>query len=566
MLDKRIVICNQEYKDSIKIGKLYFKGDFFESSGHCFFFKYFLYSSENTIEQYFEEYLEDKVRFVKELKGEFLLIDYNEEEDSLFFATDRLGKENAFIFNSDKLLCIANDFWEGISIIKPTEDDINWQAIKEMVIHNLAFKYDTIIKGYTFMPPASYAVMSLKDYEIKYSLYWKFKFHENVELTLDEAADKVYEIFDNMFYTIKNKFPEDTVYGTGLSGGWDSRLIAAFAKKHNMKLQPYCVGQKYSIYPFKTNGYKVVKKMQKYFDINNLVFIPYDSEDYIIRITDDVLLSPCKNSEYSISCRSKIPEFDVMINGEHGGVFFGEFDFENLLKYNKDSIVEYLLSYLSWNQGREMILDDGEEELLVEKIQDYINKLDTVDRHEIFYNFFFQIMSFRTKSGYFETIYNTKERYSPYLDPDFMDFFLTWDSKLFCNRVLQRRFFTKYFPQLSKMEDESCDAPLFWRNMDIKSVPYRLYYAAKNYIFKSSLRRKEWLLKDKDFKWLVEETAQRNRDVLKSKFPNLDIKKFYRINPRSTATLVKYLIEVDVALHSADGNRESYIKKNYSKK
>ena len=78
-----------------------------------------------------------------------------------------------------------------------------------------------------------------------------------------------------------------------------------------------------------------------------------------------------------------------MINGEHGGVFFGEFDFENLLKYNKDSIVEYLLSYLSWNQGREMILDDGEEELLVEKIQDYINKLDTVDRHEIFYNFFF---------------------------------------------------------------------------------------------------------------------------------------------------------------------------------
>ena len=82
-----------------------------------------------------------------------------------------------------------------------------------------------------------------------------------------------------------------------------------------MKLQPYCVGQKYSIYPFKTNGYKVVKKMQKYFDINNLVFIPYDSEDYIIRITDDVLLSPCKNSEYSISCRSKIPEFDVMING-----------------------------------------------------------------------------------------------------------------------------------------------------------------------------------------------------------------------------------------------------------
>ena len=57
----------------------------------------FLYSSENTIEQYFEEYLEDKVWFVKELKGEFLLSDYN-EEDSLFFATVPLEKENAFIY------------------------------------------------------------------------------------------------------------------------------------------------------------------------------------------------------------------------------------------------------------------------------------------------------------------------------------------------------------------------------------------------------------------------------------------------------------------------------------
>lgn len=565
MLNQRIVLSNQEFNDSIQKGKLYFKGNFYEKNGHCFYFEYYLYETEKSLDEYFTDFFEDNVAFIKKLKGEFCLIDYDIEQDRLFFATDRLGKESLYIYQTEERFILTNDFWQGIDLIQPKEEDIDWQMIKEMIIHAMGILHSTTIKNYQLMPAASYAEMHLQDSLVpEYKLYWNFEFRQDNTIRLKDAASRMYEIFDETFSLLSKKFPPETRFGVGLSGGWDSRLIVSYAQKYNLKIVPFCVGEKYTIFPFQTNGYRVVKKMAKYFHLDNFKFVPYNSETYIQKIMDDVIYAPVKGSEISVGCRSAIPEYDIMLNGEHGGVFLGEFDQLTLLNYNEKDIQEYLLNYSSWNQGKDMIFSEEEKDCLNKKLEQYINSLNTDDRFQIFYRFFFEIRAPRTKCGFFETNYGLKERYSPYLNPDFMDLYLTWPPLFLVNRTIQRKFFVTYFEDLSKMADETYDAPLYWKNMSIRNVPIRLFYAAKNSIFKSSMRRDKWLLRDKGFRNLLNSVVRNNKEVLEAHFPNLNVDKLYKMNPRTTANLVKMLIEVDVLLNCKEADRREYIEKRYS--
>lgn len=565
MLSKRILISNQAFNGSLRKGRIYMKGDFYEKDGHCFYFEYYLYDNDKCMEEYFIDFLRDKVAFIKGLKGEFCLIDYDIEQDCLFFATDRLGKETLYVYQTGEQFILTNDFWMGIELIQPTEEEIDWQHIKEMIIHAMGILHSTAVKNYELMPAASYAQIHLQQSLIpEYVLYWNFEFHQDNSIRLEDAADRMYEIFDETFNIISKKFPPETRFGVGLSGGWDSRLIVAYAQKYNLNIVPYCVGEKYSMFPFHTNGYRVVKKMVKHFQLDNFTFIPYNSETYLQQAMDDVLYAPTKSSEISISCRSFVPEYDVMLNGEHGGVFLGEFDQIALLDYNAANIQDYLLKYSSWNQGKDMIFSQEEKACLDRKLKQYIKGLNTDDRFQIFYRFFFEIRAPRSKCGFFETDYGLKERYSPYLNPDFMDYYLTWPPLFLVYRTIQRKFFMTHFEHLSKMADETYDAPLYWKNMNIKNVPIRLLYAAKNHIFKSSMRRDKWLLRDKSFYKLLKTVVRNNQKILESYFSNLDVDKFYKMNPRASANLVKMLIEVDVLLNCRDGNRREFIEKRYN--
>ncbi len=566
MLQKKVAVCNQEFENSIRRGGLYFDGDILEIDNHCFYFEHYLYEMEKTTEQYFHDFMVNKKEFVEKIKGEFCLVDYDILENTLFVATDRLGKEAPWIYQKGETLILVNDFWRGIELIKPQESDIDWQTVKEIIIHGTAIGNSTVVKNYEFVPAASMGEVKLNEsLEMNYKRYWKFKFQPDPSIQLEDAADQIHKLFNETFALMEKKFPKGTKFGVGLSGGWDSRLVVAYAKKHHLNIVPYCIGEKYSIFPLPTNGYYVVKKLAKYFRLNNFTFIPYNGESYIQKMADDVLLAPLKGAETSIGCRSCVPDFDIMLNGEMGGEFFGEFTsrFSELLNYNKENIGEYLLKYLSFTQLEEMIFTPQEKEYVKKKIKNYVGQMDTDDRFDIVYRFWLEIYAARSKCGFFETVYGTKERYSPYLNPDFLDYFCTWDSKFLCDRVLQRKFFMKYFPKLSRIPDESAYAPLYWREMNVKNVPYQFLYGLRQFVFKSSLRRGVWLKRDREFYELLKTVVKKNHKILKKHFPGLDVKKFLKENSRATEKLVKMLIEVDTILNYHVTDRRAFINNKY---
>lgn len=561
-MDSKFVFSSEKIEGGVRVGDYYLKGDFFQNSGHWFFFKRTLYEIDKSMEAYLGEYLANPEVFVASRKGDFALFDYNSCDGSIFFASSKLGKENLFFVQGEKFL-ITNSFWEGVSVLKPREDDIDWLGVKEMIIHYIIPFHKTIIKGYDIVKPAqtAFVVKENNCYNIKFTTYWKMKYIP-CESTMQETAERVYKLFNHTFEFLAKKYGPDTKFGVGLSGGWDSRLIVHFAQKHNLKIVPYCIGEKYLFFPIKTNGYKVVNRLAKFLGLDNFKFISYDKETYLKKIAREVALVPDIAPDIEIGCMESVPDFDIMLGGIHGGVFFGEFSFEPLLMYKKENFADCLLNLLVADKNQEMIMTDNDKAVLKEKTQEYIDSLETDKRFEIYYHYFFDIKASKSKKGFFESLYGTKEIYSMFLDPDFIDEYLTWDPLFIIDRSLQRYFFKKYMPKLSKIPDETTDAPLFWRDSSIRNVPRRFLYGTINYIFKSSLRRAKWLSRDKEFKCLVRKVTEVNEELIKRRFPQLDVESFYRSNPRATANLIKILMVIEV-MQNANGDIEKYIISRY---
>ena len=563
----KFIFSTKTFVNAEKVDNIYLEGNLFKSDNNeYFFFKPTLYEKEKNIQEYFQEFVKNKKYFISNLNGEFILFYYNANKNNIFFATDRLAKEIGLYYFDGKDLIITNSFWDGIKAISPKAQDINIQSMKEIIVYNRALLHNTIINNYKFIEPATFMEIKLnKNIEIKKKKYWQFNFNVNDVLEIDEVIYQIEKYFDSTFKMLKNKYFSKTRFGVGLSGGLDSRLVAYYCNKYNMKLIPYCIGEKYYIYPIKTRGYKIAKKIADYFCLYDSKFIEYNSESYFRKLFYDIYYLPYTNSSIEISPLMCIPDFDIMINGEHGGVFFGEFNFRPLLNYSKYTIHEYLLQFLCHHQYKNYVMNKNEETVALNKVKDYISEINTDDRYKIFYQFFFEIYGSKSQRGFFESNYGLKKSYSHFLDPNFFDYFLTWDSKFLIDRVLQKALFKKYYTELSKIPDETYDAPIFWREDSPKLWPRRFWYALMNYLFKPALRRGYWLKRDKEFKSMALKILSKNIEFVKYNFPNMNFEEYLKKNPRAAANFIKMKVIADIIINKGYDDIEYFINGYYRK-
>ena len=546
-----IGISNIPYSSDKTKNQIYLSGNFEKIGNHLFWFNHSLYENNKTIKEYYDEFNNSELDFLNHRNGDFLLIDLDFEKKVITVATDRLGKDYCFIYNCNNKFVLSNNFWLTTNILKPSHNDIDWIAVKRLIINNSMLFRRTYIKDLYIIEPASLYKFDMENGKLinKYK-YWEIKYKEDKSLTISDAVEKLDSIFDNTFKTLSQKFNSQTLFGVGLSGGLDTRIIVNYALKNHLKIVPYCIGQKYLIKPFKTYGYYVAEWVAKFFNLNNFVFIDYNSEKFSEKLVREICLYPEKSSNIEIGCYNELPNFDIMLNGEHGGVFFGEFPWEPILNYNINNLSEYLIRFLAFYPSIEMIMDNDEIQNLKNEIQNYIDSFETEDLTEVVYKYFFEALGSGTKRGFFETNYYTKERYSPYLDSNFIDFYLTWNSKFRLNRFLQREFFVRKLRKLSKIPDEVSDAPLYWRTSNIKHLPVRIFFATLNKYWGKSLQINKWIQKDQTFINIYKSVINLNKDLIGEHFPNFKEDLFLQNNPRAASSFVKVIIVIDTILNT----------------
>lgn len=223
---KYIIVYNGEiYNTSEVRNELISSGYKFDS--HC---------DTEVVLKAFDKWKEESV---KKLNGIFAYAVYNEKENSLFIARDRIGVKPCFYSKKNELFAFASRISSLLCIpqIKPV---VNEEGLNEIFMLGPAKTVGkAIFKDISELPPAHY--LTYKDGKIKISQYWNLEAKENTE-TADEAVEHTYFLVKD---SIERQLVSDVPLATFLSGGLDSSIISKVAadyyRKSNDVLNTYSV-------------------------------------------------------------------------------------------------------------------------------------------------------------------------------------------------------------------------------------------------------------------------------------------------------------------------------------
>lgn len=186
-----------------------------ESKGHIFKTN----SDTETIVHAYEEWGEESV---KRFRGMFAFAIWDEKEQKLFLARDRVGKKPLYYyFNNNRFV-----FGSEIKVILETpgiDKNIDLTALSDYFSLLYVPSPKTIFKSIKKLPAAHYAVLTKND--LKVDSYWDLPFYQEENLTETTIIKDLQEILDE---ATRIRMMSEVPLGAFLSGGVDSSAIVAF--------------------------------------------------------------------------------------------------------------------------------------------------------------------------------------------------------------------------------------------------------------------------------------------------------------------------------------------------
>jgi asparagine synthase (glutamine-hydrolysing) len=541
-----IVVSNNEFENSKKFGKIYYKGDPTIESKKLLFFKGEVYPKNLSKEDLFKE-VSKNPGYGKELKGEFFTI--FSKGNNIQICGDRLGRESLFYYLKDGLFVASDDFWEIVKAIEPDERDFDAQSIKEFIVFlGGPILYKTIIKNLFFLPPSSFATFNLSSKKLNIEQYWDFEYAPQ-KITPDEAVKKIDSLFDRAMKQIKEKAGPEATYGLGLSGGLDSRLVAHYARKNGIIPKSFIIGQKRPRGTFLSIDHASSRKLSKMFKLNHKE-IEYNTDDYKSKSFYDVRHYPMGSSQIFITTHKNLPNFNTVLTGMYGGEFWGG-ETEDIAKLKKEDLLEFfmkrwtttgfsnttfmekVLSLVGVPKRKPIlrkeipgIVKKEEIEKMREQVKEYIDKNKDKSNAGIFQKFIYFNSIGRNKYGFFSSMNGLKKSYaSIFFNPATLEYSLTWPEEFLKGRSLQSYFYLKKFPELSKVSAQSYEVPIYYKK---KASVFRKLAKAMSYYLRggTSLKYNKWATEDQDYRNFARGILLNKNDFFNKIF---DLKKVFAL-------------------------------------
>lgn len=175
---------------------------------------------------------------MNDFDGMFAIAIYDREKQELFIARDRAGKKPLYYYAAgDKFVFASelNALHSQLSLaIQPAH-------IQQYVRMGYFYKSSTPYKDVYELPAGSYAVISLRQPEVKVVKWWNIHtFYE--QPCIDDFETASQKIDDILHEAIRNRVESsDLEVGSFLSGGIDSGIVTAIAKQYNSSLKTFTV-------------------------------------------------------------------------------------------------------------------------------------------------------------------------------------------------------------------------------------------------------------------------------------------------------------------------------------
>ncbi len=185
-----------------------------EAKGHLFYTE----SDTEAIVHAYEAYGPD---VAKHLRGMFAFAIWDEREQRLLLARDRVGKKPLLYSITDGKLVFASEFQALLS-----HPDISREVNPEAVSEYLTFMYVpapmTAFTGVRKLEPGH--ILIWQNGEIKIERYWSLDFKRKIDISEEEASERALELLKD---AVRVRLMSDVPLGAFLSGGIDSSAVVA---------------------------------------------------------------------------------------------------------------------------------------------------------------------------------------------------------------------------------------------------------------------------------------------------------------------------------------------------
>lgn len=253
------------------------------------------------------------------LRGMFSILVWDKEQETLYGARDPFGIKPLFYQETDKGTVFASEK-KSITLFMENEE-VSHDALQ----HYLSFQFVpepmTLTTGINKVEPGHYFIKQ-PDKPIEFNRYWRATFTQ----VLMDKQEWIERIQDVMYDSVSKHMRSDVPVGSFLSGGIDSTIIVAMAKKFNPNIKTFSVG-------FEREGYSevdVAKETADKLGVENISYI-ISPEEYIEKLPkimwhmDDPLADPSCVPLYFLA-REARKHVTVVLSGEGSDELFGGYN------------------------------------------------------------------------------------------------------------------------------------------------------------------------------------------------------------------------------------------------
>ncbi|MAF85634.1 MAG: hypothetical protein CL875_04060 [Dehalococcoidales bacterium] len=401
--------------------------------------------------------------FVKQLNGTFAIAIYDIKQQKLLVVNDRYGLRPLYYAVDGTRVLIASEV-KAMLQIEP-KSKLNDEAIADWFFFGKLLGNKTFFKNVNILPPAS--ILEYSDGKLHIEKYWDFEFDETTNISDDELAEGLASSFRK---SVARRLTGNHRYGLALSGGLDSRAIAAAMDDNASQVKAFTFGVK---------GCDEVR-------IAHIVAEKLGMKHHIVELNPDELPPHFKDVVYlsdgmdyiGISFLPIVYEeyrkhIDVLFHGLEGDVLLGEYFLDsNLLQArSEEEIVQALyhsactfpenmrlnlLKPAYYSRIKDMPLNSLKSELQQTRGNQPGNRAT---------HFAIRSVIWRTDLMGCVIGRNKVEEAYPFFDNDFVDWLQRIPPTLRLNYRVYRLFLKKLSPSLAgvtrQLTGVPADAPLF---------------------------------------------------------------------------------------------------------
>jgi len=510
------LISNKPLGKCEKLEDLYVIGDYVRKGSHILFINGYFFTENNMdLDSIFDQFIEKGINFLNEINGQFCGVYYNIEKKQVFFFTDKFGHFDLFFYYDNESIIISDKFSEILLLKEFSYNDIDIQSIYEFMIFECPLFEKTFIKTIRFLSIGTFYEFNITSHSLEKTQYFNYTFKIPDTFDVEENYTKLDKLYEIAIQRVKKINPPNAVYGLGLSGGMDSRVVAYYAKKNDLKLKTFIFGNE------KSDAYKISKKLAKLLKTEHYEIGYY--RDFFEFAEESMEFNPMMNIQYVWyhAIYKNLPKFDVLLTGYGGYVLGGLLQKAHLNIENDRAFSELIFNKYCDIGSSDWISSYFNISSKVSDIKDSIVKYSQTSTNPEYWQ---KDEEFNCKYRNRIYIKNTPafnhlglyQSYSILVDPDVLEFALTIPGKVRANRMFLYNFLKKKIPILVKVRPER-KIPSYSDNKILNTILLTIYHADRklgtHFFFKKSHKRVwDWVSNYQPFLKFLENTfSQKNK-------------------------------------------------------